>query len=92
MALTLARDNGNPEELKITRHSENPVLVKEQRVLKTTEAAKILDLDKETTLQLMKNGSLPAFRLGREYRTSYLSCIEFIDACLASGTDIKTLL
>ena len=93
MALRLARENSAEEvEKRFVRYSENPALFKEQRVLKATEAAKLLNLDKETTVQLMKNGILPSFRLGKEYRTSYLSCLAFLDDCLAQGTDIKTFL
>ena len=72
--------------------SDNPVLVKEQRVLKTSEVAEILNLDYDSALKLMKNGVIPSFRLGKQYRTSFLSCLRFIDDCLNDGKDIKTLL
>ncbi len=77
---------------KTIRFSENPVLIKEQRVLGTKEASKILDLNPKLTLKLMKNGSLPSFRFGKEYRTTYLSCLKFIDDCIICGTDMKSLL
>ena len=75
-----------------SRFSENPLLLKEQRVLKTAEVAKILNLDKDSTLSLLKKGIIPSFRVGNQYRTSYLSCLKFIDDCLNCGTDLKTLL
>lgn len=93
MALKLLIDQDQNQDTKeIIMDSENPALISQQRVLKASEVAKLLNLDHDSALTLLKKGVIPSFRFGRQYRTSYLSCLRFIDNCLNSGTDIKTLL
>jgi excisionase family DNA binding protein len=56
--------------------------MKESLLVRIEEAAKLLDLSRRQVRHLVRDGELPGFRVGRDFRLPRLGLEEWIVRCL----------